>query len=392
MLRYALCFLFLSSQAFAHEGEVYNYFKSIEHQWLGNIAKLDFPGSAAENASAHKLRLPNGNRLTYGDIIALGGDYYGVPESPICDGATDADRIARFLAAFDTLGLEGKSCDDDYCANKVLAIFREERSAHVESGVNGPVPSRTVANLLSIEFYTNNNFLRLAINNWDHFLPTSMLAYDAGHGAAIAQAIKARKMATLKERIEGLELAFAMNAFVDHYLTDAFSSGHVRIPRRPLYEQLSTASMAGLLTGQMHDEDGRVGLTVRNAEGKTWRMYGDGTLFMAGSEENKRMVARAVQTSIAEVFNAFATGKSPRKDEYGIKKLVPLLNDELLHPKNDAVNSSPLYTLSPDGTVLARTPENSLCSYDWTADWTGLAQLIGYSSSGDGSDCKFNPR
>lgn len=394
MIKYVLCLTFIACPVLAHEGEVHTYFKSIEHQWLGNIALLDFPGSDGVKATEHKLRLPNGNSLSYGDIIALGGDYYGVPDSPISDGTTDADRLARFQAAFNDLALEQKAsnCEDDYCANKLLEIFKGEADAHKQQGENSEVPARTAGAMFSITMYTSNNYLKLAIRNWDHFLPTSMVAYETGHSAAIAQAIKAKKMATPKQRLEGLELAFAMNAFSDHFLTDMFSSGHIRVPRRQIFEQTSVASMAGLLAGQMHDEDGRVGLTVKNAEGKSWHMFGDGMLFIPGAEENRKMVARAVQTSIGEVINAFKTGKAATKDEFGIKKLVAQLDDDLLHPKDDKLNSSPLYTLDAKGVVVARTPENSLCSYEWTLEWSGLSQLVGYSAAGDGSDCKFNPK
>jgi len=394
MKRYGLCFLFiLSSSLSAHENDARNYFKSIEHQWLGNIALLDFPGSEGVKATEHKLRMPNGNVLSYGDIIALAGDYYGIPDAPISDGTTDAERLSRFNAAFNDLAREEKvsHCDDDFCANKLLEIFKAEADAHAQSGLDGPVPSRSAGTMVSIELYTRNNFLRLAIRNWDHFLPTSMVAYETGHAAAMEQAIKAKKMRTPKEKLEGLELAFAMNAFADHYLTDMYSAGHIRVPRRELFEQSSVASVAGLLAGQMHDEDGRVGLTVKNADGKVWKMFGDGQLFVKGAEDNRKMVALAVQTSAKEVIEAFKTGVAAAKDHYGYKKLIALREDELLQPKNDALNSSPLYTLGRDGKVLARTPENSLCSYEWTADWSGLSQLIGYSSAGDGSDCKFNP-
>ena len=32
-----------------------------------------------------KLTLPNGVRLSFGNIIAMAGDYYGIPNAPIID-------------------------------------------------------------------------------------------------------------------------------------------------------------------------------------------------------------------------------------------------------------------------------------------------------------------
>ena len=40
---------------------------------------------------------------TYGHIVALGGDFYGVPNSPISQGSTGADRGVRFNNALTTL-------------------------------------------------------------------------------------------------------------------------------------------------------------------------------------------------------------------------------------------------------------------------------------------------
>ena len=119
-------------------------------------------------------------------------------------------------------------------------------------------------------------------------------------------------------------------------------------------------------------------------------MFGDGMLFVPGAEENRKQVALAVKTSIGEVSQAFRTGEPVLMNDYGIKKIVAQLGDELMRPKNAELNSSPLYSLDSEGKVLARTPENSLCSYDWSPDWSGLSQALGYRSAGDGSDCKFN--
>lgn len=392
MLKAPFLVLCFASAAFTCESDSRNYFKSIEHEWLGEIARLDFPGNENTVPTEHKLRMPNGNSLSYGDIIALAGDYYGVADTPISDGKSDTDRLKRFVAAFAELADEEKSatCDNDYCANKLLEIFASEKEAHKESGLGGPVPSRSASTMVSIELYTANNFLRLAIRNWDHFLPTSMIAYETGHGAALQQALKARSLRKPSAQLAALELAYAMNAFADHYLTDMFSSGHLRVPRRELFEQSSLGSLGGLLAGQMHDEDGRVGLVVHNSEGKTWKMYGDGLLFVAGAEENKKQVALAVQTSASEIARAFKTGEVVSKENYGIKKIVPQVDEALLNPRTPDLNSSPLYSKDATGRVLARTPENSRCSYEWTADWTGISQLVGYRSAGDGSDCKFN--
>ena len=58
---------------------------------------------------AHRpLRLPNGLELSFGQIIALAGDFYGVPEHLIIDPTEKAEKVSsgrrkRFIAAYSTL-------------------------------------------------------------------------------------------------------------------------------------------------------------------------------------------------------------------------------------------------------------------------------------------------
>ena len=76
-------------------------FEGAEHTAIGDSTLLRFVKDApAIPASQVELHLPNGLALTYGQVIALGGDFYGIPDQPICEGATAADRIQRFTNAF----------------------------------------------------------------------------------------------------------------------------------------------------------------------------------------------------------------------------------------------------------------------------------------------------
>lgn len=52
------------------------------------------------------------------------------------------------------------------------------------------------------------------------------MTYETGHGFAIQYAAGTNS---------NLSLAYAINAFADHYLQDSFSAGHVRTPRRLLH-------------------------------------------------------------------------------------------------------------------------------------------------------------
>ena len=72
-------------------------FCSFEHKRIGEKIEL-------RQAVLKHLQLPNGVEMAFGQIIALAGDFYGIPEHPIIDPSkginqTDSDRQQRFLAA-----------------------------------------------------------------------------------------------------------------------------------------------------------------------------------------------------------------------------------------------------------------------------------------------------
>ena len=62
-------------------------FEGGEHTAIGDDTLLRFVKDApAIPARQVELHLPNGLALTYGQVIALGGDFYGIPGQPISDG------------------------------------------------------------------------------------------------------------------------------------------------------------------------------------------------------------------------------------------------------------------------------------------------------------------
>lgn len=79
-------------------------FEGGEHTAIGDSTLLRFVKDApAIPAWQVELHLPNGLALTYGQVVALGGDFYGIPDQPICEGATPVERVQRFSAAFNSL-------------------------------------------------------------------------------------------------------------------------------------------------------------------------------------------------------------------------------------------------------------------------------------------------
>lgn len=71
------------------------YFDFAEHGYIGDHILLKLDEGPRKKAWEHTLTLPNGLRLTYGQINGLAGAFYGTKE-PIRDGAHDAQRADRF--------------------------------------------------------------------------------------------------------------------------------------------------------------------------------------------------------------------------------------------------------------------------------------------------------
>jgi hypothetical protein len=67
------------------------------------------------------LTLPNGVRISFGDIIAMGGDFYGIPEAPIIDPLSpdqvDDGARQRFKNAYNTLAVTPNEGKYKVCSN-----------------------------------------------------------------------------------------------------------------------------------------------------------------------------------------------------------------------------------------------------------------------------------
>ena len=211
-------------------------FNYAEHKMMGEMLLLKWP-KTNPTAGDKELTLPNGVRLSYGEINGLGGDFFG-SYHPVCTGKDFEQQCQYFMDAFDTLGQSGKALEE-------VANLRQNRKEEVEAiakAVNNGESTFDVYKSLKrdgivpgisqedqeVSLITMKgegpSYLRLAQINLDHFGKDAVTAYNAGHYCA------------LKKAAEGqLELAYAMNAFADHYLGDCYASGHYRTPRRRLH-------------------------------------------------------------------------------------------------------------------------------------------------------------
>ena len=129
-------------------------------------------------------------------------------------------------------------------------------------------------------------------------------------------------------------LALFANAAADHYLSDAFSAGHLRVPRSQIDTYVSNyakknqqsdkrfegSAVSGALTQFLHNNDGTVtGLKVTNSLNQQFVVRSDKQLFAANNsaqmsgkvEQNNQLKqpALAVSQSLEEVFAVLNKGE-----------------------------------------------------------------------------------
>lgn len=368
-------------------------FESAEHINIGDQVKLKFDDTSDATAGT-KLTLSNGLSLTYGEIVALGGDFYGMPDQPISQGIDNSDRRARFLLAYSLLSHEKKSVIE---AQKILQVIQDEQQQLADGLSKGKKPAdiyermETDHNILwncitggfckedfpntspeefrKIYFLKEGRYLKLADTNFDHFGHEAILSYTSGHALALDTALQAGRENNKKGLIE----AYAINAFACHYLSDLFSAGHMRTPHWALYQHVSPAAVGSVLAIYMHNEDGELGLTVSNKHGDTWKTQGDRYYFETDNQRNNEILLHAMQISADAVYTAYSTGTIPTIDQ--TLQWIPDL-DKLDQEKKSRLNHAPMFVDDPQhNTVLRRTNVTDPYTYEWTTYWAGWATL-----------------
>lgn len=83
----------------------------------------------------------------------------------------------------------------------------------------------------------------------------AITAYAVGHGIALKLARQAASEKTFEEKRKKLMEAYLYDAFAAHFLTDLFSAGHLRVPRRQLHckswdTMAKTKISIGMIFGQ----------------------------------------------------------------------------------------------------------------------------------------------
>ena len=151
-----------------------------------------------------------------------------------------------------------------------------------------------------------------------------MHAYSAGHIAALRQAKKAKETGSSSD----LKQAYFLEGFALHYLTDLFSTGHLREPRRILHKTITDEPAlpefwpADRCAQRQHDEDCANGLWLRNRRGEAWPAYGDKQLFNKKSDRNRDQAIDASQSGVSEIWLTYKDGQIPPVEHFEALKRV----------------------------------------------------------------------
>ncbi|KAH0168739.1 hypothetical protein KCU67_g3353, partial [Aureobasidium melanogenum] len=318
-----------------------------EHKLTAEALKLrDVHGQILKATEVELATIKGSTRLYFGDIIALAGDFFtnlepGRGYFPICGApgfgeSGETSESQRFNNAVTSLiedtdgflgGLmellqrEHRAVESTRSRDESVARAYHTHDTHDACGI--PTDEEWAKKTGSLTkpkttmFYL---YAYIAFTNADHFGKDAITAYSVGHNLALQLAYDAAHEETEPEKWKKLKLAYIYEAFAAHYLTDLFSAGHIRAPRRHLHSPsilVMDAAVArdkklhrpetpiwDLQQRYMHDDDSATGILVSNQLGHQWIMYGDKQFFEPKNIINRARATHALQLSVKELYSA----------------------------------------------------------------------------------------
>lgn len=328
--------------------------------------------------------LTNQAQASYGDILCMAGDFYPELSHFFDREAMEKGHEALLddqLPAADDPGTDHKTEIDHVLAAYHAKLDGQQWNRQLELWARPGIMQKD----LRITDWQSHDFgrvMRLALNNPDHFGIEAVAKWERYHEVAWKIAAEGRRyyeacdLAGYKALTGGglpdnrgapdplmaahldhpaypllnsLLLALRYNAFGDHFLSDLFSSGHMRTPRADLMKQFPPdvwrvplgdfgqdllgardIDLASVLSGIHHDEDGRFGLwcdlllgdvrlgalggaTCPAMEIRQFYTRGDGHFLNPTNNDGRAICYRAVALSLRDVLFASLIGKDPRE-------------------------------------------------------------------------------
>jgi hypothetical protein len=239
-------------------------FEASEHRDLGAFGNFQIILGPGESGNTNNDLVPvnvtsstfafkgfqNQNLGTYGTIIAIGGDFYGSKtESGAICSSPDLNESGEFFELYWRTLMN--SPQDKI--NRLIAEMDKEIAALAANPNTDP--ALVYASLGSDRWgQFGSEFVLMVLSNFDHFGGCGQFAYKTGHSRAMKLAREAgapvinpnfatltpsQRAPLLTDAKTKLLMAYIMNAFSDHFLTDNFAAGHIRTPRVSLPYLLS---------------------------------------------------------------------------------------------------------------------------------------------------------
>jgi hypothetical protein len=174
-------------------------------------------------------------------------------------------------------------------------------------------PSEFLSQTGAWRFSSKKHYWLLALENSQHFNPTSTRAWAEYHQQAVAYALAAAAAPGVAS-VQQLELALFENAFADHYLQDSFAAGHMGFNR---------AASSAAAAKSFHDTWNRRGRVVTDRAGDRWVSHGDGRLDEPTNAGGKQHLMQAATLSVRSLLSAFVRGVPDPEDEMAVWQILP---------------------------------------------------------------------
>lgn len=204
-----------------------------EHRDLGNAAFGGERVNVGGDSPAHAFW------LGYGDVTALAGDYFALDAGSAVAGTLAADDLFSLARVPGDAGTKVGTRDEIVCALKVMTIdeaFDDERFQ--PGGEFAAFKFSPLAASSDVERRVRDRYLELAATNDDHFVAPGGVTHEgrsrrfgsAGRAYRHFHELALHDACRLGHTGGDLSLAMAREAGAQHFLTDAFTSGHLRTP------------------------------------------------------------------------------------------------------------------------------------------------------------------
>jgi hypothetical protein len=298
-------------------------FDSSEHAAAGGGVTLPGIGPGGTDASGTDeifYLLDDEKIFSFGNLTYIAGDFIApyAYSHIICtaDNYEDRKERAKFMMnLFNDDYLAGKARKEKMAtyilkekekADKENVLFQKHVVVHQnalgplwkkidELGIVNAFSCGSMALGASESLTAKQNVLCMSAVGVDHFGECAQKTHQIFHDLALEAANKGE-----------LKKAYFYEGIGSHSLTDLFSAGHVRNP----YVRLSRNHCSGVTSAnainQMHDEDSYNGIYMTNRiKSDKWWVFGDSFYFEPFSEDNRKMILKALQGGINEVYAAY---------------------------------------------------------------------------------------